>query len=179
MLTRRWSSKAIWMRSGCSGGSICWVLLVSGRFPLSKTIIPDAKEHFLTPSPRRDAHLFGGLGFTLIIHWRQGFVTSSAIGMTLIGIFSSRSSPLIFRDSSSRRAASAYLGDFSKFLPMRSAYSWLSVSFQQVSSTCSMSSHASGSSSSLRSRSASDAVHRSGPHSSFGVSMAAAHSVLG
>ena len=38
------------------------VLLVSGRFPLSKTIIPDAKEHSLTPSPRRDAHLFGGLG---------------------------------------------------------------------------------------------------------------------
>ena len=38
------------------------VLLVSGRFPLSKTIIPYAKEHFLTPSPRRDAHLFRGLG---------------------------------------------------------------------------------------------------------------------
>ena len=62
MLTRRWSSKAIWMRSGCSSGSICWVLLVSGRFPLSKTIIPDAKEHFPTHSPRRDAHPFGGLG---------------------------------------------------------------------------------------------------------------------
>ena len=64
LLTRRWSSKAIWMRSGCSSGSICWVFLVSGRFPLSKTIIPDAKEHFLTPSPRRDAHLFGGLGLS-------------------------------------------------------------------------------------------------------------------
>ena len=65
MLTRRWSSKAIWMRSGCSSGSICWVLLVSGRFPFSKTIIPDAKEHFLTPSPRRDAHPFGGLGLSV------------------------------------------------------------------------------------------------------------------
>ena len=52
------------MRSGCSSGSIYWVLLVSGRFPLSKTIIPDAKEHFLTHSPRRDPHLFGGLGFS-------------------------------------------------------------------------------------------------------------------
>ncbi len=62
MLTRRWSSKAIWMRSGCSSGSICWVLLVSGRFPFSKTIIPDAKEHFPTHSPRRDAHPSGGLG---------------------------------------------------------------------------------------------------------------------
>ena len=41
------------------------MLLVSGRFPFSKTIIPDAQEHFLTPSPRRDAHLFGGLGVRL------------------------------------------------------------------------------------------------------------------
>ena len=29
-----------WLR-----GSICWVLLVSGRFPLSKTIIPDSEAH--------------------------------------------------------------------------------------------------------------------------------------
>ena len=62
LATRRWSSKAIWMRSGCSSGSICWVLLVSGRFAVSKTIIPEAKEHFLTPSSPRDNHLFGGLG---------------------------------------------------------------------------------------------------------------------
>ena len=62
LLTRRWSSKAIWMRSGCSSGSICWVLLFWGRSSVSKTIIPDAKEHFLTPSPCRDAHPFGGLG---------------------------------------------------------------------------------------------------------------------
>ena len=68
MLTRRWSSKAIWMRSGSSSGSICWVLLVSGRFPLSKTIISEAQEHFLTPSPRRDDHPFGGLGLRA---WRR------------------------------------------------------------------------------------------------------------
>ena len=54
--------KAIWKRSGFSSGSICWVLLVSGRFPLSKTIIPDAKEEFVTSSPRRDAHPSGRLG---------------------------------------------------------------------------------------------------------------------
>ena len=65
LLTRRWSSKAIWMRSGWSSGSIFWVLLVSGWFCLSKTIIPDAQEHFLTPSPRGNTHLFGGLGFTV------------------------------------------------------------------------------------------------------------------
>ena len=66
LATRRWSSKAIWMRSGWSSGSIFWVLLVSGWFCLSKTIIPDAQEHFLTPSARRDTHLFGGLGLRWI-----------------------------------------------------------------------------------------------------------------
>jgi hypothetical protein len=36
--------------------------LVSGRFSVSKTIIPEAQEHFLTRSARRHTHLFGGLG---------------------------------------------------------------------------------------------------------------------
>ena len=45
--------------------SCYWVLLVSGWFCVSKTIIPDAQEHFLTPSPRRNTHLFGGLGLML------------------------------------------------------------------------------------------------------------------
>ena len=57
-------SKAIWMRSGWSSGSICWVLLVSGWFCVCKTIIPEAQEHFLTPSACRHTHLFGGLGLT-------------------------------------------------------------------------------------------------------------------
>ena len=38
------------------------MLLVSGWFCVFKTIIPDAQEHFLTPSARRNTHLFGGLG---------------------------------------------------------------------------------------------------------------------
>ena len=62
LATRRWSSKAIWMRLGWLSGNIHWVLLVWGWFCVSKTIIPDAQEHFLTPSARRDIHLFGGLG---------------------------------------------------------------------------------------------------------------------
>ena len=37
------------------------VLLVWGRFCVSETIIPETQEHFLTPSARRDTHLFGGL----------------------------------------------------------------------------------------------------------------------
>ena len=52
------------MRSGWMRGSIFWVLLVWGRFRVSKTIIPEAQEHFLTPSARRYIHLFGGLGLT-------------------------------------------------------------------------------------------------------------------
>ena len=35
------------MRSGYSDGSIFWVLLVSGRFGLCKTIIPEAGSTFL------------------------------------------------------------------------------------------------------------------------------------
>ena len=50
------------MRSGWMRGSIFWVLLVWGRFRVSKTIIPEAQEHFLTPSAHRYIHLFGGLG---------------------------------------------------------------------------------------------------------------------
>ena len=46
------------MRSGWSSGSICWVLLVSGRFAVSQTIIPEAQEHFLTPSAHRHTHIF-------------------------------------------------------------------------------------------------------------------------
>ena len=48
MATRRWSSKVIWVRSGSLRGSVYWAHLVSGRFGLSKTIIPEAQEHFLT-----------------------------------------------------------------------------------------------------------------------------------
>ena len=54
-----------WIRSGSLRGSIYWVLLVSGWFAVSKTIIPEAQEHFLTPSARRDNHPFGGLGLRL------------------------------------------------------------------------------------------------------------------
>ena len=65
MATRRRSSKAIWMRSGWSSGSICWVFLFWGRFAVSQTIIPEAQEHFLTPSAHRDTHPFGGSGVRL------------------------------------------------------------------------------------------------------------------
>ena len=43
------------------------MLLVSGRFAVSQTIIPEAQEHFLTPSAHRDTHIFGGLGVNMSI----------------------------------------------------------------------------------------------------------------
>ena len=38
LLTRRWSSKVMWMRSRWLRGSIYWVLLVSGRFSVIKPL---------------------------------------------------------------------------------------------------------------------------------------------
>ena len=73
LATRRWSSKATVMRSGSLRGRIYWVLLVWGRFGVSKTIIPEAQEHFLTPSTRRDTYLFGGLGVSLYANSRSEY----------------------------------------------------------------------------------------------------------
>ena len=47
LATRRWSSKAIWMRSGCSSGSIYWVLPVSGWFPVPKPLSQIHRSTFL------------------------------------------------------------------------------------------------------------------------------------
>ena len=42
--------------------SCYWVLLIWSRFCVSKTIIPEAQGHFLTPAARRHTNLFGGFG---------------------------------------------------------------------------------------------------------------------
>ena len=42
------SSKATAMRSCCSSCCVFWVLLVSGRFSVSKTIVPEAESTFLS-----------------------------------------------------------------------------------------------------------------------------------
>ena len=47
--------------------SCYWVLLVWGCFSVSKTIIPEAQEHLLTASTRRNTHIFGGLGLSPVI----------------------------------------------------------------------------------------------------------------
>ena len=52
----------IWIRSGLFCGSIYWEILVSGWFSVSKTIIPDAQEHFLVSSGPCYTPSLGGLG---------------------------------------------------------------------------------------------------------------------
>ena len=49
MATRRWSSKATWMRSGWLRGSIFWVLSFWVGFLFQKTIIPEAGSTFSSP----------------------------------------------------------------------------------------------------------------------------------
>ena len=51
LATRRWSSKAIRMRSGSLDGSVNWVLLFRGWFAVTTTIIPDAGSTFLPLQP--------------------------------------------------------------------------------------------------------------------------------
>ena len=74
------------------------MLPVSGWFPVPKTIIPEAQEHFLTPSARRDTHPFGGLGLKHIYTLQDytgrgnaGFNVKLSIWWTLDGEWLSRS----------------------------------------------------------------------------------------
>ena len=53
------------------------MLLVSGWFAVSQTIIPEAQDHFLTPTARRHSYLFGGLGLIRQIS-DYGFRTDAA-----------------------------------------------------------------------------------------------------
>ena len=71
MATKRWSSKAIWMRSGSLRGSIFWVLLLRGWFAVTTTIIPDAGSTF---SPLQHTA-------TLIssVDWGLGWMLAEAI----------------------------------------------------------------------------------------------------
>ena len=65
--TPDWLKATPWMRSRKLRRSSYWVLLFWGQFCVSKTIIPDSEEHFLSPSARRDTHLFGGSEFRFVI----------------------------------------------------------------------------------------------------------------
>ena len=59
------------------------MLLVSGQFAVSQTIIPEAQEHFLTPSAHRDTHIFGGLG--LKRDWREVFPGAAFLNVVTEG----------------------------------------------------------------------------------------------
>ena len=84
LATRWWSSKATWMWPGGSGGSICWVLLVSGWFSSSKTIIPEAWSTFSPLQPEStlvisvDSDLASPWWHSLPWGWNRACSTSGA-----------------------------------------------------------------------------------------------------
>ena len=78
-LTAAWwrSSKAMWMRPGWLRGSIYSVLLVWGWVYLSKSIIPEAQEHFLVYAPCRNTPSIGGFGLTVWISQPKRYLVTS------------------------------------------------------------------------------------------------------
>ena len=64
LATRRWSSKAIWMRSGWLPGSIYRVLLFWDRFSVSKPLSQIQRRTLLFLQQASCTPSFGGLGFT-------------------------------------------------------------------------------------------------------------------
>ena len=62
MATRRWSSKAIWMRSGWLRGSIYRVLLFWDRFSVSKPLSQIQRSTLLFLQQASYTPSFGGLG---------------------------------------------------------------------------------------------------------------------
>jgi hypothetical protein len=73
------------LRGSILRGSIYWVLLVWGCFSVSKTIIPDAQEHFLTHSTRRDTHLFGGFGLNCQFNANMSYTVPSGLFRLMSG----------------------------------------------------------------------------------------------
>ena len=73
MATRRWSSKAIWMRSGWLRGSIYRVLLFWDRFSVSKPLSQIQRRTLLFLQQASYTPSFGGLGIMLK---REGLVVN-------------------------------------------------------------------------------------------------------
>ena len=64
LVTRRWSSKAMRMRSGWWRGSIYWVLLFWDRFSVSKPLSQMRRSTFLPLQDADPTPSFGGFGFS-------------------------------------------------------------------------------------------------------------------
>ena len=64
LLTRRWSSKVIWMPSGWLRGSIYWVLLFWDCFADTKPLSQIQKSTLLFLQKASHKRPFGGFGFT-------------------------------------------------------------------------------------------------------------------
>ena len=64
LLTRRWSSKAMRMRSGWWRGSIFWVLVLWDRFFAAKPLSQMRRSTFLPLQDANPTPSFGGFGFS-------------------------------------------------------------------------------------------------------------------
>ena len=65
LATRRWSSKAMWMRSGWLRGSIYWALLFWDRFSVSKPLSQIQRRTLLFLQQASYTPSFGGLGLRI------------------------------------------------------------------------------------------------------------------
>ena len=106
LLTRRWSSKAMWMPSGelrgsILRGSIYWVLLVT---------CTQAQEHFLTHSTRRHTYLVGGLGLRTCLQFFRISTVKASTTICRLVLSSFRSSAGTFP---ARRKTARQSGQFS------------------------------------------------------------------
>ncbi len=83
LATRRWSSKTMRIRPGLFCGSIYWVLLVSGRFFVTKPLSQIQRSTFLPFQEASHTPLFGGMGITLIVRILTGWIPFIGFIVTL------------------------------------------------------------------------------------------------
>ena len=84
LFTRRWSSKAMRIQSGLFCGSIYWVLLVSGRFSVTKPLSQIQRSTFLPFQEVSHTPSFGGMGITLIVRILTGWIPFIGVIVTLV-----------------------------------------------------------------------------------------------
>ena len=84
-LTKRRSSKVIWIRSGWLRGSIYWVLLFRGRFFATKPLSQKHRSTFLPPQDANPTPSFGGFGFSefYVVPVSLDYLSTLGIGLLL------------------------------------------------------------------------------------------------
>ena len=95
LATRRWSSKAIWMRSGWLRGSIYRVLLFWDRFSVSKPLSQIQRRTLLFLQQASYTPSFGGLGLRDNAYYGDAGLRS---GKSRNPVGAIRESPLRYHD---------------------------------------------------------------------------------